>query len=190
MKYEISTGPALLPVSLEEAKEHLRVDGNDEDSAILAMLSAATNKVEKETGRALISQTVKAYWDKWPQTGQFELPIYPANAVTAFSYVDADGASQSWPSDNYRLDAVGMTPRVAIVPDVDWPELGDYPNALTITYTAGASSTTLVPDELKYSILTTAALLYERREDMPLNGNTPGVRTAAWLAFTSRSNLI
>ena len=190
MKYEISTGPALLPVSVEEAKAHLRVDGNDEDSTILSMIGAATAKVEKETGRALMSQTVKAYWDTWPDCGVLELPIYPAASITNVKYIDVDGVLQTWSSANYTSDLVGMCARVMPVPDVDLPEIGDYPNAVQVTYVAGSSTTNVVPEDLKYAILTTVALLYEHRVDMPLSANTPGVRTAQWLQFSHRQNLV
>lgn len=190
MKYEISTGPALLPVSVEEAKAHLRVDGTEEDNTILSMIGAATAKVEKETGRALVSQTVKAYWDTWPEDNVLELPIYPAASITNVKYIDEDGTLQTWDSANYTSDLVGMCPRVMPTPDADLPDLGDYPNAVQVTYVAGVSSTNSVPQDLKYAILTTVALLYEHRVDMPLSANTPGVRTAQWLQFSHRQNLV
>jgi len=191
-KYEITTDPAAEPVSLDEAKTQLRVDGADEDEHITRLISVARRKVEQETGRVLISQTVKCYWDKWPTGYGYSLflPLYPAASVTSVQYIDEDGASQTWASSNYTADLVGMDPRIVPKPDVDIPGLGDYPNAITVTYVAGQSTTGAVPAELKHAILTTLTLLYERREDMKLNDNVPGVRTTSWLQFGSRKNLI
>lgn len=196
MKHEIVSDPAAEPVSLDEAKIQLRVDGDEENEHIRHLISVARRKVEQETGCILISQTVKAYWDKWPAAGangmdrSLYLPLYPAASVTSVEYVDEDGATQTWASSNYTTDLAGMTPRIVPNPDVDLPDLGSYPNAVVVTYTAGASTTTAVPAELKHAILSTLTLLYERREDMKLNDNTPGIRTSAWLQFGSRSTLI
>ncbi len=190
MKYEITSSPAAEPVTLEEAKTQLRVDANDEDSLIQSLISVARRKVEQETGRLLITQTVKAYWDAWPAAGVLYLPVYPAAAITNVKYVDEDAVLQTWDAANYTADLVGMTPRIVINPDVDAPDAGDYPNAIQVTYTAGGATASTVPAEIKHSILTTLTMLYERREDMKINENTPGVRTAAWLQFGSRANLI
>lgn len=190
MKYEITTSPAAEPVTLEEAKAQLRVDVNDEDNLIQTLITVARRKVESETGRVLISQTVKAYWEKWPASGVLTLPVYPASAITNIKYIDEDGTLQTWDSANYTADLVGMTPRIMINPDVDAPDTGEYPNAIQVTYTAGASTAADVPAEIKHSILVTLAMLYERREDMKINENTPGIRTASWLQFNHRANLI
>lgn len=190
MKYEITSSPAAEPVTLDEAKTQLRVDANTEDELIQSLISVARRKVELETGRILISQTVKAYWDKWPAAGVLYLPVYPAAVITHVKYADEDGALQTWASSNYTEDLVGMTPRIVIKPDSDAPDVGTFPNAVQVTYTAGGATIATVPAEIKHSILTTLTMLYERREDMKINENTPGVRTASWLQFSSRANLI
>ncbi len=190
MKYEITSSPAAEPVTLDEAKTQLRVDANDEDGLIQSLISVARRKVEQETGRILISQTVVAYWDTWPAAGILPLPVYPAAAITHVKYIDEDGTLQTWDSANYSTDLVGMTPRIVIKPDIDAPDVGEYPNAVQVTYTAGGATTSTVPAEIKHSILTTLTMLYERREDMKINENTPGIRTSAWLQFGSRANLI
>lgn len=190
MKYEITSGPAAEPVSLNEAKAQLRVDGSEEDNLILSLISVARLKVESETGRMLISQTAKAYFDSWPTGNVLHLPLYPVSAVSSVTYIDEDGASQTWASSNYTVDLVGKTPRIVLNPDADAPEVGNYPNAITVTFTVGDATATTVPADLKHAILTRLTLLYERREDMRLNDNTPGVRTSNWLQFSHRANLI
>lgn len=190
MKYEITTDPGAEPVSLDEAKIQLRVDADDENDLIESLISVARRKVEQETDRVLISQTVKAYWDSWPTGQTLHLPVYPAASVTNVKYIDEDGALQTWDSANYTTDLVGMTPRIVPNPDADIPDVGDYPNAVQVTYVAGKSTPGEVPAELKHAILTVLTMLYERREDMKLNDNVPGVRTAAWLQFGHRANLI
>lgn len=183
MKWSITTGPASEPVTIDEAKTHLRVDSDDENTLIQSLISAARAKVEQETGRSLLTQTVFVAWDEFPASGCLDLPLYPAASVSSVRYIDTDGALQTWPSDNYTVDTVGMTPRIVIAPDGDSPEAGDYPNAIQVEYIAGSS---VVPEEIKAAIKLNLGLLYEYRADMPLGGN----RSAAWLQFGHRNNLI
>lgn len=190
MKYEITSGPATEPVSLAEAKAQLRVDSSDEDALILSLISTARRKVELDTSRMLISQTVKVYFDEWPAGQTLCLPLYPAASITSVQYVDQAGATQTWSSSNYTVDLVGMEPRIVPKPTADIPDLGDYPNALIVTYVAGLSAASSVPAELKHSMLTTLTMLYERREDIKINENTPGIRTAAWLLSGHRAHMV
>ena len=191
MKFEITTPPTAEPVLLSEAKAQLRIDHDLEDDLINIMIGAARRKVE-EGGRALLTQTIKAYWDAWPSECGYSLflPMYPVASVTSVKYIDTDGNEQTWAADQYTADTVGMMPRVVPKPDVDIPDLGNYPNAITVEYVAGVATSSLVPDELKQAILQWVTLLYEYRSDMPLNNNVPGLRSADWLMFGSRSELI
>lgn len=190
MKWTVSTGPALEPVTLAEAKAHLRVDHNEEDSLIAGLITAARRKAEQETGRCLTAQTIKAYWDAWPASNTLELPLYPVYSVTSVKYLDETGTLQTWASANYTVDSIGMSCRIVLNPDADAPQAGKYPNAIQVEYVAGDSTAATVPQEIKQAILLGVGLLYEYRVDMKINDNTPGVRSMGWLLSGNRSNLI
>jgi len=59
----------LLPVSLQEAKEHLNIhnDNTDFDIDIALKLTAVREHVEKFMRRKLITQAVTEYFDAWPE---------------------------------------------------------------------------------------------------------------------------
>ncbi|HHI82152.1 MAG TPA: hypothetical protein ENJ99_03285, partial [Rhizobiales bacterium] len=51
------TPPAIEPVSLVEAKAHLKVEVSDDDSLIDGLITTARQHIERQTGKALIDQT-------------------------------------------------------------------------------------------------------------------------------------
>jgi len=68
MSLTIVTPPAEEPVTLTEAKNHLRVDLSDDDSLISALIVAAREHAEAITRRAFITQTLKLSLDAFPAT--------------------------------------------------------------------------------------------------------------------------
>ena len=62
----IATGPTVEPISTEEAKNHLRVDIEDDNAVIKSLILAARESVEVITRRALITQTWDYYLDEFP----------------------------------------------------------------------------------------------------------------------------
>jgi len=72
-----TTPPATLPVSLTEAKLHLRVDHDDEDLLIEGLIGAATDHLDGWTGilgRCLEEQEWRQDFDGFEN---FRLPLYP-----------------------------------------------------------------------------------------------------------------
>ncbi len=63
------TAPTEEPVSLAEAKLHLRVDYSNDDLLIAALITAARQHAENDTGRALVTQTWRQVLDQFPAPG-------------------------------------------------------------------------------------------------------------------------
>ena len=57
------TPPALEPVSLAEAKAHLRVGHADEDGLIGALIAAARRLAESQTGLCLVAEPWECFGD-------------------------------------------------------------------------------------------------------------------------------
>lgn len=195
MTYEITAQPTAEPLTLDEVKTFLNLTSNDHDAMLDLFIRAAREWAEKTTGRSMLSQTIKQYWDEWP-TGIFgqtwELGIAPVTSVTSIQYLDSAGATQTWATTNYTADVKSRPARIVPTDAVEYPELDDAPNAVIVTYVAGVSSVSSVPATARAAMMQKIAFLYENREDIKINGVGAGymVRSADALIFNERIHLI
>ncbi len=103
------TAPTAEPVSLAEAKLHLRVDDNADDVLIGALITAARQHAEHDTRRALVTQTWKLVLDAFPES-VITLDRAPVSAVVSVVYTDPDGVSQTLAPGGYRARHAGALP--------------------------------------------------------------------------------
>ena len=89
------TPPATEPLTLAEAKSYLRVETDDDDAVIAALVSAARSHVEAQTRRALISQTWRLVRDQWPRDGRIAVVPAPLREVAAARIRDSQGAAHT-----------------------------------------------------------------------------------------------
>jgi uncharacterized phiE125 gp8 family phage protein len=132
----VTTGPLVEPISLAEAKVQLRVetDITADDALISALIITARQHVEDVCNRALITQTLKAYypcfWDRLDLRA-------PVRSVSGVSYLDSGNVSQTLATTGYVVDA-DEAPGVVVPPyAVPWPATYVYPKAVTVTFVAG-----------------------------------------------------
>ena len=157
--------PAVEPVSVAEAKVHLRVDHTDDDALIAALISAAREWVESATRRSLITQTWRYRLSELPSCDYIELPRPPLLAVSSFVYVDSAGSNTTWSTSNYSVLTDAEPGRVAVAYGVTWPSIREQEAAVTVTYTAGYGATpSLVPAPLRQAIMLLVGHLYANRE--------------------------
>lgn len=164
MGLRVVSAPATRPIMLEEAKGHLRVDFNDEDALIDALISVATEWAETETNRALITQTLELTLEGFPW--EIELSKPPLQSITSISYIDSQGVSQTLDASTYQMDSTGVFGRVKPVHGETWPsvQVGTY-NAVTVRYVAGYGAKGDVPEPIIQGMLLAIGEMYERRED-------------------------
>lgn len=167
----ILSGPALEPVTLGEAKAHLRVDHTYEDTLIQSLVTAARLHVETLTGRALIDQSWRVTLDRWPDNRIVALPIGPVGAVTAIRVYDADDIVATIDPSAYLLDATGVPARIALRQGVGWPLPGRAIAGIEIDFAAGyGPAATDVPEPLRRALMMLVAHWYEQREPVTLGG--------------------
>ena len=161
--------PAVDPVSLTDAKHHLRVDISDDDDLITKLIGTATQHVESVTGLALIQQIWRHYRDSWPANRIIELGPTPILSVDDVVIYDADGPPSSLAAANYVIDRHSRPARLQIIGSISGP--GIAINGIEIDFTAGfGQAGDDVPPPLRQAILMLVAHWYEHREAVAVGG--------------------
>ncbi len=68
MRFRLLTPPATEPVTVDDLMAFARVDVDPGDGVLQRLLVAARERVERDTGLALVTQTWVAVLDRWPLT--------------------------------------------------------------------------------------------------------------------------
>ena len=156
--------PAVEPVSLAEVKEHLRVDGPDEEPLIAALTTTARLTIEHLAGLALMTQRWAVLLDAWPDGRVVELPVAPVASVDAVRvYDEADQPSVVDPAD-YFADLTSRPARVVRRSSQTWPSPGRVANGIEIELTAGfGAGPGDVPETLRWAVLMLVGHWFENR---------------------------
>lgn len=162
MRIEVVTPPDHEPLTMGEARAHLRLDGNDDDATVLALIMAARAQIEAMTGRSLITRTLRAHFDGF--AAPLWLPRAPVSAVSSISYVDQAGEMQTLAADRYQVVAGEWSPAVYPAYGVSWPGTRPQPEAVSITYVAGYGTINAIPAPIKAAMLLLVGHLFQNRE--------------------------
>jgi uncharacterized phiE125 gp8 family phage protein len=171
MTLQLVTPPAVEPVALAEAKAFMRAGHDAEDNLILQLIASARQRVEAETGRALISRTWREVIDCWDMPGriaangqQFRLPLPPLVSVLSVTIFDADDAGTVWDPAGYFVDTASDPGRIT-VRDGSFPVPGRAAAGIEIVFEAGYGDTPDdVPEALREAVLRLTADAYLNRE--------------------------
>ncbi len=167
-------GPASEPVTLADAKAHLRVIDTAEDSYILGLIALARTAAEEATGRAFVTQSWRLRLDAWPNARRVpvvDLPRPPLRAIDAVRTYDSAGAASVWDASGYDADTIGTPGRLMRKPGATWPAPGRFAAGIEIDFQAGYGALgSDVPAPLRHAILLHVAHLYENREPVFAGG--------------------
>lgn len=168
MKTSIVTAPAAEPVSLADAKLHLRIETayTADDAYITALITLAREYVELVTNRKLITQTWKYYPEHWPCRDYIDIPFGKLQSVTSIAYYDTDGSATTLSASKYIVESATDPGRVVLAYGETWPSDALYPsNPIHIQFVCGyglAGST--VPTPIIQAIKIMVSDMYEQRE--------------------------
>lgn len=146
------TAPAtVLPVTLDEAKTALRIDGNDLDAQVTIWIDGIVAAMEHEIGQLMMQQG----WRVSMTAFGAEIPLpHPAQLVDAVCYKDTAGVLQTLPGASYVL--IKTRYRSTLVPAEGqcWPATRCGPDAVQIDVQCGYGTTpAATPKNIRLYIL-------------------------------------
>lgn len=169
MAVKIITPVTEEPVTLAEAKAHLRVDDPVDAGALAAenawisqCISAAREEAEQVLDRCVAPQTLQLLLDDFP-AGEILLPRPPVTTIDWVRYIDPNGVEQTLSGALYSLDDAGIDHWLLPAYGSGWPATRDQANAMRVQYIAGWPRS-LCPAAIKSWILLRVGTLYQHRE--------------------------
>ena len=162
MTLSLISPPAEEPVTLAEARAHLRLDAAEEDGLLSALVTAARTALEAETRCVFVTQYWRFTLDDWPSR-PIELPLAPVAEVTAVKVALVSGAMLTIDPAFYEVDTRGEPPRIAARRGQAWPMPATRLAGIEVEFTAGYGAPAAVPQPLKQAILLLAAHWFESR---------------------------
>jgi uncharacterized phiE125 gp8 family phage protein len=176
MQLELYTAATDEPVSLDQAREHLRVVTTEEDSYLLGLIAAARRLCEQRTGRILVTQTWTIRYDSFGEAcgagWEIALPLSPVQSITHLKYYDWTDTLQTLSAANYQL-AKGLSPRLVPAIGKSWPATSSRLQAIEIRAVCGFGEADEIPDELVQWMLLHIAHWFENREAFTLKELSP-----------------
>lgn len=161
MALKVVTPPAEEPVSLSEARDHLRITHTAEDTLIDTLIVVAREVAEVQTGRALVTTDLRLSLGGFPAGGEpIQVPRPRLQSVTLIRYVDPDGAEQVFDPSAYLVDTEEEPGQIFPAPGRGWPATRAQPGAVRVDYTAGYGAAAAVPRSIKQACLLLVGHLY------------------------------
>lgn len=172
--------PTLEPVTLDEAKLHLRDSPDIDDPLVAACVSAARRWAEIRSRKWFIRRTFTLSLDGFPiGRGSIVIPPCPLVSIASASYRDGNGTSQ--PLTGYVIAKRCNPGELRLAYNATgWPTHSVGPECITITGTAGfADDPGGVPEIAKRAMLMVVGHLYENRESVVVGASVAEVPQGA-----------
>jgi uncharacterized phiE125 gp8 family phage protein len=157
--YEILE-PGVSPITLERAKEHLRVDTavTSEDTLIETYIKASYKSAEEYTWSKIATTKVREYYQSWSQILKTSLPV--SSDTFSIFYIDENGVTQTLAQDTYKLDK--LCNEFYYITEPALPELSENRNKIYIEYYTGYAE---VPEDIVVAMLLMITEYYDERID-------------------------
>jgi uncharacterized phiE125 gp8 family phage protein len=148
---------------------------NTTDDPLLSMLIASAREAaEARMRRKLVTQTLELYLDAFPcqRTGVNgdAILLQPVQSVTAITYVDDDGETQTLAPSDYLVDDKSSPSRITPAYGLSWPVTRQQHNAVTVQFIAGYGDASAVPGKIKDWMKLRIATLWINRAEMVIDG--------------------
>ena len=160
---DIAASTALLTTA--EAKPHLTVDTDADDTYIDNLVSAATESAQIFTNRYFINTTITQHGDTWSDIATlFKSKV---SSITHIKYFDSDNTEQTLATSVWLSDINHQPARIGLKPNQSFPSLADRINAVNCKYVVGyGSAASDVPEGIREAVLLIVGNLYENRQEV------------------------
>jgi uncharacterized phiE125 gp8 family phage protein len=173
-------------VSLNEAKEHLRIGHNDDDSYITRLTHAAQIVCEHLTGANFTPSSYSFFCDNWQQTK--DVPeVSTLGLIESITYKNTSGIPTIWNPINYYFAQGSQRSRIELVDGKSYPDLYDGIQNITINFRTNPvwGKTTNLNEVAKQAVLITISDMYENRQSVIVGRIASSIpRTAQFLLDT------
>lgn len=163
------TAPTEEPVTLTQARKQCDLpDGYSyHDEELVRLIAQARDAAELATARQFITATWDLFMDAFPCGNN---PIYvplPRLQSVVITYVDVDGATQTWSSSNYTVSTSREPGIVRLAYNVAYPATRYQPDAVKVRFTCGyGANFTAVPPGIRGAILLMVRGAFDNRSDI------------------------
>lgn len=182
------SAPATEPITLQEAKSHLRLTQAADDSELSTVwIPAARAYAEQRLGRSAITQTWKVTLDRFPMvdgesisppsmpifpaesfligsgysSGVISVPLNPVQSVTSIKYYDLTNTQQTLSPTLYQLDKARSPARLLPTAFNFWPMTYPRLAAVEVVVITGDGSNLAVNPLVRSAILCQIRHLYD-----------------------------
>jgi uncharacterized phiE125 gp8 family phage protein len=174
VQWRVTTAPLSEPITLAVAKAHLRVDFDDDDTLIGALITAAREYCEDVLGRALMTRTLEGALDDEPEGDTITLPRPPLSSVRSVKFYDTDDVATTVDPADYLVDITSEPGRVVLNDGAEWPQVDLRPaNAVVIEFDAGyGDDPEDVPAKFRQAMLLMIGHWYTHREEVSVGSGS------------------
>ena len=176
--YIVTAAPTTLPLTVNEVKEHLRLDLDDktQDALLKILIKTATGYAEKYTKIDFITRTYETLRDSFIDS--LEISRTPVQSGSKVEQLQ-DGSFVTVSTDIYFATNSNTFSHLALKENQTWPTDEDLQEqSVKITFKSGYGNTlSSVPDALREAMMQHIAAMYENRGDcgeVRVSGGTLG----------------
>ncbi len=166
MALKLITPSAVEPITLDEAKAHIRVEDQESDVLITSLIGAAREYCEGFQNRQYITATWELWLDAWPDKDYIAIPRPPLQAVENIKYYSADNMEYTLDTADYFVDDKNEPGKVVLAYGKAWPIMPLRPaSSVAVRFVAGYGDTAEgVPMAVRQATMLLIGFWYDNRE--------------------------
>ena len=153
MALVLTSAPAVEPISVADAKAHMRVDDATEDVLISSLILTSRLHIEGRSGPGAYYADLETGSRQMAEDGSRAIATPSGSVVSSVTVLAADGTPTVLSPDAYVLEGQGIPPRLVRTGSL-WPVPGRAAAGIEIAFTAGfGSAVSDVPEPIRASAL-------------------------------------